>query len=182
MTKTISTPSTNTTSDSADTTGGRYPFAGITLSPAEMNQILKTLQQLRDGLPAMPTLTPTERKRISKLGTRSRGFAFSAIEAAKADSGLLPQSISLENLLAQDELLSEMSLLQTHLADIKSKLDDSVLLIGSHVYSMCRTVYAVMKTDAAKAKMQEQQAVMKQRFKVTRKKKSQPEASAPLLQ
>jgi hypothetical protein len=38
-----------------------------------------------------------------------------------------------------------------------------------------------MKTDAAKAKMQEQQAVMKERFKVTRKK-SQPEASAPLLQ
>jgi hypothetical protein len=181
MTKTTSTPSTNTTSESADTTGGRYPFAGITLSQAEMNQILKTLQQLRDSLPAMPDLTPSERKRISKLGTRSRGFANTAIEAAKADPGVLPQSISLQRLLSQEDLLSDMSLIQTHLADIKSKLDDSVLLIGNHIYSVCRTIYAVMKTDAAKAKMQEQQAVMKQRFKVTRKK-SQPEAKTPLLQ
>ena len=182
MEKTTSTPSTNTTSESADTTGGRYPFASVAISEAQLNSILKTLQQLRGSLPAMPNLTPTERKRISKLGTRSRGFADTAIEAAKADPGVLPQSISLQLLLSQDDLLKDMSLIQTHLADIKSKLDDSVYLIGSHIYSVCRTIYAVMKTDAAKAKMQEQQAVMKQRFKVTRKKKSQPEASAPLLQ
>lgn len=173
----------DTTKANADSnnTGGRYPFASVVITEAQLNTILETLQQLRGSLPAMPDLTPSERKRISKLGTRSRGFANTAIEAAKADPGVLPQSISLQRLLSQEDLLSDMSLIQTHLADIKSKLDDSVLLIGNHIYSVCRTIYAVMKTDAAKAKMQEQQAVMKERFKVTRKK-SQPEASAPLLQ
>ena len=172
---------TTTANADSNSTGGRYPFASVAITEAQLNTILKTLQQLRDSLPAMPDLTPSERKRISKLGTRSRGFANTAIEAAKADPGVLPQSISLQRLLSQEDLLSDMSLIQTHLADIKSKLDDSVLLIGNHIYSVCRTIYAVMKTDAAKAKMQEQQAVMKERFKVTRKK-SQPEASAPLLQ
>jgi len=172
---------TTTANADSNSTGGLYPFASVAITEAQLNTILKTLQQLRGSLPVMPDLTPSERKRISKLGTRSRGFANTAIEAAKADPGVLPQSISLQRLLSQEDLLSDMSLIQTHLADIKSKLDDSVLLIGNHIYSVCRTIYAVMKTDAAKAKMQEQQAVMKQRFKVTRKK-SQPEANAPLLQ
>jgi hypothetical protein len=91
---------------------------------------------------------------------------------------VLPQSIPLESFVGQDELLRGLSLVQTHVSDLKSKLDDSLLLIGNHIYSVSRTVYAMMKTDAAKARLQEQKTLMKQRFVF--KKTSQPATSAPL--
>ena len=157
-----------------DNPGSKYPFASVTLTDSQLDSIINKVNELKGLLPPMPGLTPTERQRMSKLGSKSRGFADLALETAKADPGVLPQSISLGTFLAQDELLRDLSLVQAHVADLKSKLDDALLLIGNYVYGVSRTAYAVMKTDAAKAKLQEQKAAMSQRFL---KKKSQPAAA-----
>ena len=151
-----------------DNPGSKYPFASISLSDADVTAIINKVSELKGLLPPMPDLTPKERQRLSKLGTKSRGFAQLAVETAKTDPGVLPQSVSLDSLLAQDDLMQHISLIQTHVTDVKSKLDDALCQIGN----------AVMKTDAAKAKLQEQKAAMKQLFLKTRKKKSQPEVAA----
>ena len=153
-----------TTPAVADNPGSKYPFASVTLSDADLAAILNKVGELKALLPSMPDLTPLERRRMSKLGTKTRGFADLAIETAKADPGVLPQSISLDTFVAQDDLLQDLSLVQTHVTDVKSKLDDALFLIGNYIFGVSRVVYAVMKTDAAKAKLQEQKAAMKQRF------------------
>ena len=161
-----------------DNPGSKYPFASISLSDADVTAIINKVSELKGLLPPMPDLTPKERQRLSKLGTKSRGFAQLAIETAKTDPGVLPQSVSLDSLLAQDDLMQHISLIQTHVTDVKSKLDDALYQIGNYIYGVSRVIYAVMKTDAAKAKLQEQKAAMKQLFLKTRKKKSQPEVAA----
>ncbi len=148
----------------ADNSGSKYPFASVKLTDADLSAILAKVSELKGLLPSMPDLTPLERRRMSKLGTKTRGFADLAIETAKADPGVLPQSISLDTFVAQDELLQDLSLVQTHVTDVKSKLDDALYLIGNYIYGVSRVVYAVMKTDAAKATLQEQKAAMAQRF------------------
>jgi hypothetical protein len=159
----------------ADNPGTKYPFASVSLSDADLAAIINKVTELKGLLPPMPDLTPTERRRMSKLGSKSRGFADLAIETAKADPGVLPQSISLETLVAQDALLRDLSLVQTHVTDVKSKLDDALYQVGNYVFGASRVVYAVMKTDAAKAKLQEQKTAMKARFA---RKKGQSTASA----
>jgi hypothetical protein len=148
----------------ADNPGSRYPYASVTLTDADLAAILNKINQLKGLLPQMPDLTPIERKRMSKLGTKTRGFVDLAIEMAKAEPGVLPQSISLDTFVAQDALLRDLSLVQTHVSDLKYKLDDALYLIGNYIYGVSRTVYAVAKTPAAEARLQEQKAAMKQRF------------------
>ena len=172
---TSTTNQTSTTPAVADNPGSKYPFASVTLSDADLTAAITKVNELKALLPPMPDLTPKERQRLSKMGTKSRGFTQLAIETAKADPGVLPQSVSLDTLLAQDELMQDLSLIQTHVADVKSKLDDALTQIGSYVYGVGRVIYAVMKTDAAKAKLQEQKAAMKQLF--LKKKKSQSETT-----
>ena len=175
------TPQPTTTSGVESTPSGtNYPFAGVTLTAGQLDSVIATIAQVRELLPAMHDLTPIDRQRISKLGMRTRGFADAALEAAKADPGLLPQSIALESFVSQDALLRDLSLVQTHVADLKSLIDDALLLIGNHVYSVSRTVYAVMKTDGGKARLQEQKALMKQRF--APKKNSQPATNTAVRQ
>ena len=158
----------------ADNPGSKYPFASVSLSDTDLAAIINKVNELKQLLPPMPDLTPKERQRLSKLGTKSRGFAQLAIETAKADPGVLPQSVSLGTLVAQNDLMEDISLIQTHVSDVKSKLDDALYQIGNYVYGVGRVIYAVMKTDAAKAKLQEQKAAMKQLF-LKKKKKSQSE-------
>ena len=147
-----------------DNPGSKYPFSAVSFTSEQVASVIGNINQLKTLLPAMPGLTPLERQRMSKLGLKTRGFADAALEAAKADPGILPQSISLDTFVAQDDLLQDLSLVQTHVTDVKSKLDDALFLIGNYIYGVSRVVYAVMKTDAAKAKLQEQKAAMAQRF------------------
>jgi hypothetical protein len=161
---TSTTTETSTTPVVADNPGSKYPFASVSLSDADLAAVITKVNELKALLPPMPDLTPLERRRMSKLGTKTRGFAALALETAKVDPGVLPQSISLDTFVAQDDLLQDLSLVQTHVTDVKSKLDDALFLIGNYIYGVSRVVYAVMKTDAAKAKLQEQKAAMKQRF------------------
>lgn len=153
-----------TTPAVADNPGSKYPFASVTLSDADLTAIITKVSELKGLLPQMPDLTPTERQRMSKLGNKSRAFADLALETVKVDSGVLPQSVSVDTFVAQDELLRDLSLVQTHVTDLKYKLDDALLLIGNYIFGVSRTVYALMKTPAAQAKLQEQKAAMKQRF------------------
>ena len=147
-----------------DNPGTKYPFANVSFTDADLAAVLGKVNELKGLLPQMPDLTPVERQRMSKLGAKTRGFTDLALEAAKTDPGVLPQSITLDTFEAQDELLRDLSLVQTHVTDLKFKLDDALLLIGNYIYGVSRVVYTVMKTDAAKAKLQEQKAAMKQRF------------------
>jgi hypothetical protein len=176
------TTTTQTSTSGVQTTqsGTNYPFAGVTLTTGQLDSVIATIAQVRELLPPMHDLTPADRQRISKLGMRTRGFADAALEAAKADPGLLPQSIALGSFVSQDALLRDISLVQTHVTDLKSLLDDALLLIGNHVYSVSRTVYAMMKTDGGKARLQEQKALMKQRF--ASKKNSQPATNTAITQ
>lgn len=159
----------------ADNPGSKYPFANASFSRETLAASLQTISELKDLLPNMPDLTPKERQRMSKLGIKTRGFTELAIETAKTDPGILPRSVSLESFLAQDQLLRDLSLMQTHVADLKSKLDDALLLVGNYIFGVSRTVYALTKTPAAQARLQEQKEAMKQRF--ARKQKKDQSAS-----
>jgi hypothetical protein len=158
--------STNSTATPvvADNPGSKYPFASVSLSDGDLTAIITKVSELKGLLPLMPDLTPTERQRMSKLGNKSRAFADLALETVRVDSGVLPQSVSVDTFVAQDELLRDLSLVQTHVTDLKYKLDDALLLIGNYIFGVSRTVYALMKTPAAQAKLQEQKAAMKLRF------------------
>ena len=158
----------------ADNTSTKYPFANVSFTNADLAAAINKVNELKGLLPLMPDLTPIERQRMSKLGIKTRGFVDLALEAAKADPGVLPQSISLDTFVTQDQLLRDLSLVQTHVTDLKFKLDDALLLAGNYIYGVSRTVYALAKTPAAQARLQEQQAAMKQRFA---KNKSQTTAT-----
>ena len=155
-----------------------YAFAQVTLTNEDVASIVETINNLQAKLPALPALTPLERKRMSKLGIKTRGFVDLAIESARKDEGVLPRAIELETLLAQDELMKNLSLIQAHLSDMKSKVDDALLVSGNWLFGATRSIYAVLKTPAACTRMPEQQDALKQRFARPAKKKSQPSGEA----
>jgi hypothetical protein len=103
------------------------------------------------------------------------------MEAVQKDPGMLPQAVALEELRDQEQFYRDLSLIQTHLSDLKTKADTALALTGNHLYAVGRFVYtALNKTSLGKGKMNEQTAYMKERFAL--KKKGQPSATAPVTE
>ena len=149
-----------------------YAFDAATLTPAQVEEAITAFKDFTSKLPPLVSLTPLQRQRTARIGIRTRGFIELVLEAAKKDPTILPGNIPLEKFLSQTELLNGISLIQTFVADYKRSLDDAAVLIGAKVYGMARTGYAVLKTPAGQAKLQEQMELMKQRF-VPKSKRSQ---------
>ena len=155
-----------------------YAFSQVTLSDAETASAISTICNLLSQLPNLPALTAIERKRLSRLGIKSRGFVDLAIEAAKKDVGVLPRAVELQTLLDQDQLMKNLSLIRTHITDIKAKADSSLVIIGCWLYGVSRSIYAVMKTPVACTLMPEQQKELQKRFARPKKKKTKAEIVA----
>lgn len=157
----------------------KYPFHGKSLAKGQLDSALAAINGLKALLPPMPNLTALERRRMAKLGIKSRGFVDAAFEAAQKDPGVLPGSLSLVTVQEQDQLHRYLSLLETHIADFNAKLGDALLLTGNWNYLAALSIYAGFKTPLGKAKMPEQQAFLRQRFARSPKaKEGQPEATA----
>jgi hypothetical protein len=174
--ETASQTNTSTTEVIEQQPDAKYIFEGVNLSDEVVGQVITKINEAKALLPAMPNLTPLERRRMAKLGTKSLGFVQGAFEAAKKDPGVLPGSLSVATLNEQDQLYRSLSLIETHVADFNSKLGDALSLNGNWNYLAALSIYTMFKTPLAKAKMPEQQAYLRQRF--ARKKADQPEVTA----
>lgn len=157
----------------------KYVFEGVTISDEVTGQIIAKINEAKALLPAMPNLTPLERRRLAKLGTKTLGFVKGAFEAGKKDPGLMPGSLSVATLNDQDQLHRSLSLIEAHVSDFNAKLGDALLLNGNWNYLAALSIYQMFKTPLAKAKMPEQQAYLRQRFaRPSKKKAGQSETTA----
>ena len=158
-----------------------YPFAGQALTEQQVAQAIDLINQAKAVLPPMPDLTGLQLRRLSRPGLKTQGFLQAALEAVKKDPGMLPQAVALDELLAQEQFYRDLSLIQTHLSDLKTKADTALALTGNYLYAVSRFVYtALNKTSLGKGKMTEHTAYMKERFAL--KKKGQPSATAPVTE
>lgn len=150
-----------------------YAFDVATLNPAQLAEALATFKSFLGKMPPLVTLSDKQRRRIPRVGIRTRGFLELFIEAAQADPTILPAGITLEKFMDQVDLFNGLSLIQTNVADCNTALADSTLAVGAELYATARSGYAMLKTPAGASKVQEQKALMRQRF-VTKAKRSQP--------
>lgn len=141
-----------------------YAFSNASMTPAQLEQAVSAFKAFTASLPPLVTLNDKQRRRTPRVGIRTRGFIELFIEAAKKDATILPAGVSLQQFMTQVDLLNALSLLQTHVSDYKNAMDDSTLSVAAHVYALSRSGYALLNTPAGEAKLQEQKALMKQRF------------------
>jgi hypothetical protein len=155
-----------------NTSNPNYAFDTATFSPAQLEESLVAFKDFLAKMPPLITLTDKQRRRVPRVGIRTRGFLELFIEAAQVDRTILPSGITLEKFMEQVDLFNGLSLIQTRVADCNTALADSTLAVGAELYATARSGYAMLKTPAGAAKVQEQRALMKQRF-VTKAKRNQ---------
>lgn len=118
------------------------------LAPDALQETKNNIQQIRNNLPFLISLTKEERKNKQNMGQGGVGYSKAALKAAQTHPEILPVKFQTAE-FEKDVLLYEQ--LQTLLADLSTlcqNIDDTVLLLGQEMMEQSNDVYATIKLAA----------------------------------
>lgn len=142
------------------------------LGESEANTLIGNLNQLEQQMPFLVGLSREDRRKLSRVGPRTRPFVADALATAEANPGLLPRSLDIVNLRARADTLDHLVEVKRAITQLLEKVDDTEALLANEVYGATRSVYAVMKTPASVPGLKEQHDRLAKRFASKRSSRS----------
>lgn len=118
-----------------------------TLSPEGHQAVIDAIATIRKEMPFLVDLSLEERKTLTKMGDRSRGFVDQAYILAMQNPDFLPRSFDLEEMKRDVELFRALHPLMMALNQLHELMEDTYMAAGSEAYSAALAVYSYAKAD-----------------------------------
>ena len=132
----------------------------VEFSPDDLAAIRAAVQVLQERLlPKLVMLGPDGRRELAKMGDRTVAFVRKAADYARAEAGLRPPYLDLDEFARDLAAVDALTTLQRPLDQISAALDDSVLAAGSDAYAAALAFYHAVK-GAARAGVPGAEAVL----------------------
>jgi hypothetical protein len=151
-----------------------------TLSNAQLQDIKAALQTIQHHLPFCITLTSDQRRKLYKMGDKSKGFVNTSLTIAQSNPDILPPCFDLEGFVEDYQLATDLSELLLGLQQLTEQVSDTLMAVSSEAMSSGLAVYEYVKIAAKKTpgfKTIAQQ--LGKRFKAVRSKPSESTAPSP---
>ena len=109
---------------------------------AESGAAIKAaIQTIKDNLPFLLDLTPSERRRMLKLGDRSLGFVVGTLGVATENQDFLPRSFDVDEMKRDVELYQTLEDISRSLTQLQELVEDTKMAVGSEAYAQALVVY-----------------------------------------
>ncbi|MDX2079455.1 MAG: hypothetical protein SFU53_01590 [Terrimicrobiaceae bacterium] len=136
-----------------------------TISRETRETLLTQIQELTNAMPVLVSVPDGQRKRMAKMGLRSRPFVEDAIKLATEHSDILPRTYEPAGLRAKLETVENLRDIAAAVETLSSKLSESLMVAGAELYEDARLIYTLVKTGVRPAGLEPARAKLKQRFK-----------------
>jgi hypothetical protein len=146
------------------------PFQPLTatLSIADQASIETAVNTIREKLPFLVTMTPEEKRKLAKLGDKTRAFVQKSAEFAARYPDYLPRRFDLEAMQEDVELFMALYPIWVALNDLQELVYNTYMLAGSEAYAAAREVYNSAKATG-KGEIDSSLNEMGRRFRKSRK-------------
>ncbi|MEL7503531.1 MAG: hypothetical protein AAFN18_13805 [Cyanobacteria bacterium J06554_6] len=118
----------------------------ITLSPEDVERINTAFHNIRDAMPFLTGLSPTEKRRMSKIGTKAQDFTDKALNMAMRYPKVIPQGLDVDAAQEQMVLFRYLYDVLQQLNELKNLVECTQMLAGSEAYAAARLAYRSVKT------------------------------------
>jgi hypothetical protein len=142
-----------------------------TLSDADRDLIIDGIKTIKNKLPFMIDLSPEERRTFAKMGDKSRTFVEKAAQAGAQNASLLPAAFDMAEYEKDAALYQQLSEIDPMLTQLHEKFNDTLLALGSDLYTEGLAVYTYLKVAGKGEALDELRAELGQRFKHAAKPK-----------
>ncbi|MEN6545243.1 MAG: hypothetical protein ABFE07_04305 [Armatimonadia bacterium] len=154
-------------------------FVSGAITAAQSTAVVTAVGTVRSNVTCLRNLTPDDRRTIPKMGGKSFLFVAQVLQAAKANNGKLPASFDLAGFEADLALYNALLPLATQITQLAELFDDTMLALGSDLYSESLEAYGYLKAGNASAGLDELKATMSKRFMRSKSTKEETPAAAP---
>lgn len=126
------------------------PYQNISaqLSAADIQAVKDAVAAIEQKLPFLVSLTADERKAIYKAGPGRLAFVQNSLQGAKNNPGILPASFATAEFESDVSLFAALTDVNTVVAQLASKVDDTRLAVGGEAMAEATQVYNYVKTAA----------------------------------
>jgi hypothetical protein len=148
----------------------KMPFQPLSasISAADRAAIEAALDTIREKLPFLVTMTAEERRKLAKLGDKTRAFVEKSAEFAARHPDYLPRRFDLDAMREDVELFMALYPIWVALNDLQELVYNTYMLAGSEAYAAAREVYQSAKATG-KGEIDSSLNEMGRRFRKSRK-------------
>ena len=118
----------------------------MTLSQEDLERIYTAFNTIRDAMPFLVGLNVTERRRLSKIGTKAQTFTQRALDMADEYPSVIPQGLDVATAQQQLTLFEDLNRVLQKLNELKNLVESTQMLAGSEAYATARLAYRSVKT------------------------------------
>ncbi|MBD1997691.1 hypothetical protein H6G00_13815 [Leptolyngbya sp. FACHB-541] len=144
------------------------------LSTADQAAIEAALETIREKLPFLVTMTTEERRKMAKLGDKTRAFVQKSVEFAARHPDYLPRRFDFDAMQEDVDLFMALYPIWVALNDLQELVHNTYMLAGSEAYAAAREVYSSAKATG-KGEIDSSLNEMGRRFRKSRKVQSEGE-------
>lgn len=149
-----------------------YQNISVVMTQADVDAVKAAYVTIATKMPFLISLTPKERRTLTKLGPKSVDFATEAQLAGTNFPTILPATFSMAEYNKDTNLFKVMTEIKLLNDSLTEKISDTFMAVGSESFGASRTIYdyvkAAMKTNPG---LKSVYLRLKERFKNQGKKK-----------
>lgn len=134
------------------------------LTEAQLDSINGSLTTIDSQLTFLVGITPIERRRLAKMGQKTRAFVKDAIAAGIRNPSMLPRSLDPDKMRGKMTLTDQLRELHARTCQLAERLGDTLTLAGSEMYEDARLIYKLTKTKATAPGLNSAAEGMSRRF------------------
>jgi hypothetical protein len=128
------------------------PYHNISaqISDKAMQAVKDAINAIETNLPFLISLTDAERKTLFKAGPKRLAFVQNALTATQDNPDILPKSFDAAEFESDVDLFTALTEINTRIAQLASKVDDTRMAVGGETMSEASDVYNYVKAAVKK--------------------------------
>ena len=115
------------------------------VSDEDRTAIATAIQTIKETMPFLMDLTPSERKALAKLGDKSVAFVDKSLELATQNPDFLPRSFDITEMQKDVDLFNSLNAIRQSVVQLLELVEDTAMQAGNEAYSAGLVIYHFAK-------------------------------------
>lgn len=117
----------------------------LQIDPANLEQLEIAIIQMENSLVGLISLTPEQRRGLTKMGEKSEAFCRAAVDIAQQHSGIMARDFDLAGFQRDLRALDMLRPRVLRIAHLYQRIVDTEMALGSDLMAASLEVYGVLK-------------------------------------
>lgn len=135
-----------------------------TVTAEQKQTVLTALDEVEKNLPFLSGLSAEDRSGLAKMGTKSLAFVEQAVLAAEANPSAIPPAFDIAEFRRDLDLWQTLQPIAERLARLNELVDDTLLALGSDLYTGGLSTYGYLKAAGSTDGLDELKSQLSRRF------------------